>query len=105
MKLLSQGLPDRYSTEESRHQTVIDRLYNVQQLKECFGQQMKFYILYINEAVTLLNKCEPTLDDTIIRKLQEVETTWLKYTPLKEPAEYKRWRGIGQSYKVEVGGH
>ena len=38
----------------------MDKLYNVQQLKECFGQQTKFYALDINEAVKLLNKFELT---------------------------------------------
>ena len=48
----------------------MDKLYNIQQLKKCFGQQTKFYILDICKAIKLLSKIEQSLDDTIIWKLQ-----------------------------------
>ena len=40
----------------------MDKLYNIQQLKECFGQQTKFII----KAIKLLDEIEQSLDDTII---------------------------------------
>ena len=42
----------------------MDKLYNIQQIKECFGQQTKFYIL-----------------------LQAENNIPLKYTPMEEPTE------------------
>ena len=44
----------------------MDKLYNIQQLKECFGQQTIFYILDISKAIKLLDEIEQSLDDTII---------------------------------------
>ena len=43
----------------------MDKLYNIQQLKECSGQQTKFYILDISKAIKLLDEIEQSLDDTI----------------------------------------
>ena len=34
----------------------MDNLYNIQQLKECFGQQTKFYVLDISKAIKLLGE-------------------------------------------------
>ena len=48
----------------------MDKLYNIKQLKECFGQQTKFYVLDISKAIKLLVRIEQNLDDTIIRKFQ-----------------------------------
>ena len=48
----------------------MDKLYNIQQLKKCFGQQTKSYILDISKAIKLLDEIEQSLDDTIIWKLQ-----------------------------------
>ena len=36
----------------------MDNLYDIQQLKECFGQQTKFYILNISKAIKLLDEIE-----------------------------------------------
>ena len=65
----------------------MDNLYNIQQLKECFGQQTKFYILDISKAIKLLDEIEQSLDDTIIWKLQAENNIHLKYTPMEEPTE------------------
>ena len=65
----------------------MDKLYNIQQLKECFGQQTKFYVLDISKATKLLDEIEQSLDDTIIWKLQAEYNTHLKYTPMEEPTE------------------
>ena len=48
----------------------MDNLYNIQQLKECFGQQTKIYVLDISKAVKRVGTIEQNIDDTIIRKLQ-----------------------------------
>ena len=48
----------------------MDKLYNIQQLKKCFGQQTKFYILDISKAIKLLSEIEQSLHDTIIWKFQ-----------------------------------
>ena len=45
----------------------MDNLYNIQQLKECFGQQTK---MDISKAVKRVGTIEQNIDDTIIRKLQ-----------------------------------
>ena len=34
------------------------KLYKIQQLKECFGQHTKFYILDISKAIKLLSEIE-----------------------------------------------
>ena len=47
----------------------MDNLLNIQQLKEYFGQQTKFYVLDISKAIKLLGEIEQNLDDTIIWKL------------------------------------
>ena len=60
----------------------MDKLYNIQQLKECFGKQTKFYILDINKAIKLLDEIEQSLDDTIIWKLQAENNIHLKYTAM-----------------------
>ena len=65
----------------------MDKLYNIQQLKEYFGQQTKFYILDISKAIKLLDEIEQSLEDTIIWKLQAENNIHLKYTPMKEPTE------------------
>ena len=65
----------------------MDKLYNIQQLKECFGQQTKFYILDISKAIKLLDEIEQSLDDTIIWKLQAENHFHLKYTPMEDPTE------------------
>ena len=65
----------------------MDKLYNIQQLKECFGHQTKFYILDISKAIKLLDEIEQSLDDTIIWKLQAENNIHLKYTPMEEPTE------------------
>ena len=65
----------------------MDKLYNIQQLKECFGQQTKFYILDISKAIKLLDEIEQGLDDTIIQKSQAENSIHLKYTPIEEPTE------------------
>ena len=36
----------------------MDKLYNIQQLKECFGQQTKFNLLDISKAIKLLVEIE-----------------------------------------------
>ena len=68
----------------------MDKLYNIQQLKECFGQQTKFYILDISKAIKLLVTIEQNLDDTIIRKFQAENNIQLKYTSMEEPTECSR---------------
>ena len=68
----------------------MDNLYNIQQLKECFGQQTKFYVLDISKAIKHLNKNEQSLDDTIIWKLQAENNIRLKYTSMEEPTECNR---------------
>ena len=68
----------------------MDKLYNIQQLKECFGQQTKFYILDISKAIKLLREIEQSLDDTIIWKLQAGNNVRLKYTSMEKPIECKR---------------
>ena len=65
----------------------MDNLYNIQQLKECFGQQTKFYILDISKAIKLLDEIEQSLDDTIIWKLQAENNIHLNYTLMEEPTE------------------
>ena len=65
----------------------MDKLYNIQQLKECFGQQTKFYILDISKAINFLDEIERSLDDTIIWKLQAENNIHLKYTHMEEPTE------------------
>ena len=68
----------------------MDKLYYIQQLKECFGQQTKFYILDISKAIKLLDEIEQSLDDTIIWKLQAENNIHLKYTPMEESTECNR---------------
>ena len=65
----------------------MDKLCNIQQLKECFGQQTKFYILDNSKAIKLLEEIEQSLDDTIIWKLQAENNIHLKYTPMEESTE------------------
>ena len=65
----------------------MDKLNNIQQLKECFGQQTKFYILDISKAINLLGEIEQNLDNTIIWKSQAENNIHLKYTPMEEPTE------------------
>ena len=64
-------LSDKYPKDEGRFLTVMDKMYNVQQLEERFGQQTKFPVL-VSMNLSLLNKFKQTLDDTMIWKLQEV---------------------------------
>ena len=68
----------------------MDKLYNIQQLKKCFGQQTKFYILDISKAINLLDEIEQSLDDTIIWKLQAENNIHFKYTPMEEHTECNR---------------
>ena len=68
----------------------MDKLYNIQLLKECFGQKTKFYILDISKAIKLLDEIEQSLDDTIIWKLQAENNIHLKYTPMEKPTECNR---------------
>ena len=65
----------------------MDKLYNIQQLKKCFGQQTKFYILDISKTIKLLDEIEQSLDDTIIWKLQAENKINFKYTPMEEHTE------------------
>ena len=65
----------------------MDNLYYIQQLKECFGQQTKFYILDVSKVSKLLSEIEQKLDDTILWKLQAENNIHLKYTPMEEPTE------------------
>ena len=58
----------------------MDKLYNIQQLKECFGRQTKFYILDISKVIKLLSEIEQSLDDTIIWKFQAENNIQLKYS-------------------------
>ena len=76
----------------------MDKLYNMQQLKECFGQQTKFIILDISKAIKLLDEIEQSSDDTIIWKLQAKNNIHLKYTPMEEPTECN-----GQYFIMELG--
>ena len=68
----------------------MDNLYNIQQLKESFGQQTNFYVLDISRAINLLGEIEQNLDDTIIWKLQAENNIHLKYIPIEEPTECNR---------------
>ena len=68
----------------------MDKLYNIQQLKKCFGQQTKFYILDISKAIKLLDEIEQSLDDNIIWKLQAENRINFKYTPMEEHTECNR---------------
>ena len=61
----------------------MDNLCNIQQLKECFGQQTKFYVLDISRAIKLLGEIEQNLDNTIIWKLQPENNIQLKYTSME----------------------
>ena len=63
----------------------MDKLYNIQQLKEWTAD--KILVLDISKAIKLLSKIEQSLDDTIIWKLQAVDNIHLKYTPMEEPTE------------------
>ena len=65
----------------------MDNLYNIQQLKSCFGQQTKFYVQDISKAITLLGSIEQNLDNTIIQKLQAENNIRLKYTSMEEPTK------------------
>ena len=65
----------------------MDYLFYIQQLKECFGQQTKFYILDISKAIK--DEIEQSSDDTIW-KLQAENNIHLKYTPMEEPTECNR---------------
>ena len=65
----------------------MDNLYNIQQLKECFGQQTKFYVMDISKAIKLLSEIKQSLDNTIIWKLQAENNIPLKYTSMEEPTE------------------
>ena len=71
----------------------MDNLHNIQQLKECFGQQTKFYVLDISKANKLLSEIEQSLDDTIIWKFQAEHNIQLKYTSMEEPTECNRHEG------------
>ena len=55
----------------------MDNIYNIQQLKECFGQQTKFYVLNINKAIKRLGEIKQNLDNTIIWKLQAENKQYL----------------------------
>ena len=67
----------------------MDNLYNIQQLKDCFGQQTKFYILDVSKAIKLLDKMGQN-SDTIIQKLQAESNIQMKYTPMEGPTECNR---------------
>ena len=81
----------------------MDKLYNIQQLKECFGQQTKFYILDISKAIKLLDEIERNLDDTIIWKLQAENNIHLKYTPTEEPTECNGQEDNNFVFTMELG--
>ena len=81
----------------------MDKLYNIQQLKECFGQQAKFYILDISKAIKLLDEIEQSLDDTIIWKLQAENNIHLKYTPMEEHTECNDRRITTLYFTMELG--
>ena len=68
----------------------MDNLCNIQQLKECFGQQTKFYVLDISKASKLLGELEQNLENTIIWKSQPEINIQLKYTSMEVPIEYYR---------------
>ena len=68
----------------------MDNLYDSQQLKECFGQQTKFYVLDISKAIKFLSEIEQSLDDTILWKLQAINNIHLKYSPMEESTECNR---------------
>ena len=53
---------------------------DIQQLKEGFGQQTKFYLLDISKVIKLLGEIKQSLDDIIIWKLQTENNIQLKYT-------------------------
>ena len=66
----------------------MDKLYNIQQLKEWTAD--KILVLDISKAIKLLSKIEQCLDDTIIWKFQAENNIHLKYTPMEEPTECNR---------------
>ena len=65
----------------------MDNQYNIQQPKERFGRQTKFYVLDISIANKLLGEIEQNSDVTIIQKLQAENNIQLKYTSMEEPNE------------------
>ena len=68
----------------------MDNLYNIQPLKEYFGQQTQFYVLDISKAIKLLGEIEQNLDNTIIWKLQAENNIQMKYTSMEKPTECNR---------------
>ena len=81
----------------------MDNLHNIQQLKECFGQQTQFCVLGISKAIKLLSEIEQSLDDTINWKLQAENNIHLKYTPMEEPTECNRQEGNNFVFYHETG--
>ena len=67
----------------------MDNLYNIQQLKDCFGQRTKFYILDVSKAITHFDKIGQK-SDTIIQNLQAESIIQMKYTPMEGPTECNR---------------
>ena len=59
----------------------MDKLYNIQQLKEWTAD--KILVLDISKAIKLLSEIEQSLDDTIIWKFQAENNIHLKYTPME----------------------
>ena len=53
---------------------------DIQQLKECLGQQTKFYLLDISKVIKILGEIDKNLDNTIIWKLQTENNIQLKYS-------------------------
>ena len=66
----------------------MDKLYNIQQLKERTAD--KILVLDISKAIKLLSEIEQSLDHTIIWKFQAENNIHLKYTPMEEPTECNR---------------
>ena len=66
----------------------MDKLYNIQQLKEWTADTI--LVLDISKAIKLLNEIEQSLDDTKIWKFQAENNIHLKYTPMEEPTECNR---------------
>ena len=78
-------LPGSYSKQENYYYTVMDKLDNIQQLKEWTAD--KILVLDISKGIKLLSEIEQSLEDTIIWKFQAENNIHLKYTPMEEPTE------------------
>ena len=66
----------------------MDKLYNIQQLKEWTADEI--LILDISKAIKLLSEIEQSLDDTIIWKLKAENNIQLKYSTMEKPTECNR---------------